>query len=113
MNVSIDEGDSTFCHELSINFNPLQFIFDFKTVTPRVDVRSKEGPTVHIKHNAVMMEPYHVKKMLELLTKVVADYEKEFGTIEKPEAVARLEKKMAKNPPKVDDKTVNIPTYFG
>ena len=40
LNVSVNEGDAFFCHELSVNYNPLQVILDFKTVTPR---RSKEG----------------------------------------------------------------------
>ena len=111
VNVSVNEGDAFFCHELSINFNPMQFIFDFKSVTPRVDVRSKNSPIINIKHNAVMVEPYHAKKMLELLGKVVSDYEKEFGKIEKLKAVAKMEKKMKQV--STDKKTIPAPTYFG
>ena len=110
VNVSVTEGDAQFCHELSINFNPLQFVFDFKTVTPRVDPRSKDGPVIHIKHNVVMLDPYHTKKMLELLNKVVGDFEKEYGNIAKPKAIEKLEKRMNA---KTDEKTVSTPTYFG
>ena len=111
MNISVDDGDAFFCHELSINYNPLQFIFDFKTVTPRVDVRSKNSPIINIKHNVVMLDPFHAKKMLELLTKVVSDFENEFGVINKPKAVEKMEKKMAKQGK--DKKTISAPTYFG
>lgn len=111
MNVSIDDGDEFFCHEMSINYNPLQFIFDFKSVTPRVDVRSKNSPTIKIKHNVVMLDPFHAKKMLELLTKVVTDFEKDFGVINKPKSVEKMEKKMAKMGK--DKKTIVAPNYFG
>ena len=50
INISINEGMEFFAHELSVNFNPTQFIFDFKCITPRVDPRSKEVPHLNIKH---------------------------------------------------------------
>jgi hypothetical protein len=112
INVSVNEGDAFFCHELSLNYNPLQFILDFKSVTPRVDVRSKDAPVISIKHNVVMLDPYHTKRFVELLSKVVNDYEKDFGKITKPKAVEKMEKKMAGN---VGDKkaTIAAPSYFG
>ena len=111
LNISVDEGDAFFCHELSINFNPMQFILDFKSITPRVDIRSKNSPIINIKHNVVMIDPFHAKKMLELLTKVVSDFEKEFGKINKPKAVEKMEKKMKTM--NTDKKTISSPTYFG
>lgn len=110
MNVNIRDGQVFFAHETAVNFNPTQFIFDFKCVTPRIDVRSKEGPCISIDHNVVMVEPYHTKKISELLNKVVKKYEKEFGKIEKPKQLDKLEKKM-----KGKDKEVKkqVPTYFG
>ena len=87
-------------------------MFDFKCVTPRVDMRSKDRPSVSIKHNVVMVDPYHTKQLLQLLTRVLADYEKEFGKITKPKAVAKMEAKMKKKTP-VGDKTIKAPTYFG
>ena len=114
LNVSVNEGDAFFCHELSLNYNPLQFVFDFKCVTPRVDLRSKERPVVNIKHNVVMLDPYHAKRMLGLLSKVVDDYEKDFGKISKPKAVEKMEKKMKKKESMHDTKkTIASPTYFG
>jgi hypothetical protein len=118
INVSVNEGDSFYCHELSINYSPLQFTFDFKCITPRVDVRSKESPSINIKHNVVMLDPWHAKKMLELLTKVVSDFEKDFGKIDKPKALKKVEsksKKASKGQKKTGTakKTISAPTYFG
>jgi hypothetical protein len=113
INLSISEGDAFFGHELSINFNPQQFIFDFKNVTPRVDPRSKDHPTLVMKHNVVMMTPYHAKMMKELLDKVIKKYEKEFCKIEKPEAVKIYEKKKKKSSKKSDNVAKEAPTYFG
>jgi hypothetical protein len=111
LNVSVNEGDAFFCHELSINYNPMQFILDFKQVTPRVDMRSKQGPVINIKHNVVMLDPYHAKRMLELLSKVVSDFEKDFGKINKPKSIEKMEKKMKAT--QGDKKTIAAPTYFG
>jgi len=112
VNISVVDGDAFFCHELSVNYNPLQFMLDFKCITPRVDMRSKQGPVINIKHNVVMLDPFHAKRMLELLTKVVGDFENDFGKINKPKAVEKMEKKMKE---KGADKktTVTAPTYFG
>ena len=112
LNVSVNEGDAFFCHELSINYNPLQIILDFKTVTPRVDIRSKQGPIINIKHNVIMIDPFHAKRMLGLLSKVISDFEKDFGKINKPKAVEKMEKKM-KAKISTDKKTISAPTYFG
>jgi len=115
LNMTIDDGEPFFCHEMSVNFNPMQVILDFKSITPRTDMRSKDRPVINVKHNVVMVDPFHAKRMLQLLNKVITDYESEFGTIEKPKAVAKAEKKMAKGQKsaKKDKKTVSSPSYFG
>ena len=114
MNVTIDDGKTFFANEVSINFNPLQFTLDYKNITPRVDVRSKEAPSIHIEHNVVVLDPFHAKMILELMVKVVKEYEKEFGVIKKPKALEKLHKKHAKkNDIKTPKKTVTAPTYFG
>jgi len=123
INLSINDGSAFFAHELSINFNPMQFIFDFKNVTPRIDPRSRERSTLCMVHNVVMADPYHAKQILELLSDVVAKYEKEFGKIEKPKAIKALEKKAKKESAKEssdlkeDEKkkktTRETPTYLG
>ena len=111
VNMNIQDGDSFFAHELSINFNPLQFVLDFKNITPRIDPRSQESIVLNLKHNVIMMDPYHTKKTLELLEKVVKDYEKDFGKIEKPKQLEKYEKKSSK---KGKEKAEKIsPSYFG
>lgn len=110
MNVNIRDGQTFFAHETAVNFNPTQFIFDFKCVTPRIDVRSKEAPTISIDHNVIMVEPYHAKKISELLNKVVKKYEKEFGKIEKPKQLEKLEKREKKGDKEIKKQ---VPTYFG
>jgi len=113
INISINEGDAFFAHEMAINFNPTQFIFDFKSVTPRVDPRSQQTPVVSIKHNVILLEPYHVKKIYELMATVIKKYEDEFGKIEKPKAIERYEKKRKSM---VDTELIVkplVPDYFG
>lgn len=111
VNMNINDGDSFFAHELSINFNPLQFILDFKNITPRVDPRSRESIVLFLKHNVIMMDPYHTKNMFELLGKVVGDYEKQFGKIEKPKALQRYEQRAKKG--KESKSKEKAPSYFG
>ena len=111
INFGIDDGDAFFAHEVSVNFNPTQMVLDFKSITPRVDPRSNEGTVIHLKHNVILLDVYHAKKFSEFLNKRVADYEKDFGKIEKPESVKQYEKKKKK-----EDKTkeiVKVPEYFG
>lgn len=111
LNITVNEGEAFYCHEMSINYNPMQLVLDFKCVTPRVDVRSKNAPSINIKHNVVMMDPYHAKQMHGLLTKVLKDFEKDFGKINKPKALEKAEKKAAKVQSE-PAKTVS-PSYFG
>jgi hypothetical protein len=117
VNVVISDGDAFYCNELSVNFNPAQFVLDFKCITPRIDPRSQDAPTVHMKHNVVLVEPYHAKQMLELLTRVISTYESQFGKIEQPKAIKVAEdaaKKNAKNAGKLTAKNdASIPNYFG
>lgn len=117
VNMNIQDGDSFFAHELSINFNPLQFILDFKNITPRIDPRSQESIVLNMKHNVIMLDPYHTKKMFELLSKVVSDYEKEFGKIEKPKQLEKYEKRSNKKESgkkgKAKDTEKISPSYFG
>lgn len=108
-NLSFDDGDIFFCHEMSANFNPTQFVLDFKSVVPLVDPRSKDMPLIRMKHNVVLVEPYHIKMVIELLNKRVKDYEKAFGVIEKPKAVTICEKENKKE----IKETVEAPSYVG
>ncbi|MBR9699892.1 DUF3467 domain-containing protein [Candidatus Woesearchaeota archaeon] len=109
INLSINEGTAFFAHEASINFGPTQVIMDFRCITPRVDPRSNEAPTLNMAHNVIMVEPYHAKRLFELLGTTIEKYEKEFGKIEKSKAMKSAEKKRKemKKDPQVS------PSYFG
>ncbi len=111
INFSIDEGPDFFAHEVTVNFNPTQFILDFKCLTPRSDARNQSGPTISVKHNVVMIDAYHAKRFHELLGTVIQRYEKDFGEIEKPKAVFAAEKKKTDLEGRKSKATV--PSYFG
>ncbi|MBI2140411.1 DUF3467 domain-containing protein [Candidatus Woesearchaeota archaeon] len=112
INMSINDGEAFFAHELSINFNPLQFVFDFKSVTPRVDARSKDRASICLRHNVVLLDPFHTKKVYELLGNVLKRYEKEFGRIEKPKALQVLEKKSKKEMKAHEEEKIEAPSYI-
>jgi len=111
VNMSIDDGKEFFAHEMSLNFNPTQFTFDFRCITPRVDPRTREGPFLALKHNVVMVDPWHAKEILRVLTNVIKRYEEEFGEIEKPKAVKAYEKKAKKL--QQDVEKTEAPSYMG
>lgn len=121
VNFSINEGEPFFSHELSINFNPTQFIFDFKCVTPRVDARSSDGTTIlSLKHNVVMVDPYHAKQIVKVLAEMLEKYEKRFGEIRLPKALQVLEteakkskKASEKNKQKDIGEAGEVPNYLG
>jgi len=109
INISINDGRTFFSNEISVNFNPAHFTLDFKCIAPRVDHRSKSGPTFLIEHNPVLIEPYHLKQFLGLLSDVVKRYEKEFGKITASKAIRQsLKKSKTKKSSKP-----TIPNYFG
>ena len=114
INLGIQDGHEFFAHELSVHFNPTQFIFDFRSVTPRNDPRSKDAPFISIRHNVVLSEPYHAKRIYEVLGNVIKQYEEQFGKIEKPKAIEKYEKKM-KKAVKDNKKSTKetVPSYLG
>jgi len=112
INLSINEGSAFFAHEASINYSPMQFIFDYRCVTPRIDPRSNEAPTLHMAHNVIMVDPYHAKKIYDLLGRMIDKYEKDFGKIDKAKAVKVLEKKKKKEENILPEKKA-VPSYFG
>lgn len=92
VNLNIHEGDPFFAHEVTINFTPTQLTLDFKCITPRSDPRSKK-PNFQLKHNVVMMDPWHAKSLIDILNNVVQKYEGEFGKVSKPKSLVKAEKK--------------------
>ncbi|MBU0535967.1 MAG: DUF3467 domain-containing protein [Nanoarchaeota archaeon] len=113
VNMTIKDSAAFYAHEMSINFNPMNFILDFKNVTPRVDPRSKESLVLHLEHNVIIVDAFHAKKIYELLGKVLGDYEKEFGKIEMPKALKKYEDKMKKGEKEVKKAKTTSPSYFG
>ncbi len=111
ISINIIDGEPFFAHEMSVNFTPTQFSFDFKCITPRTDPRSKNKASFLLKHNVVMVEPWHAKMILNVLSKVVKKYEDEYGAIQKPKSIAKAEKK---HKSKVNEnKETKTPSYFG
>ena len=102
VNINVIDGDAFFANEVSINFTPTQLALDFKCVTPRIDPRGKGKPTFLLRHNVVMMEPWHAKSFLEIMQDVMKKYEQEYGKVKKPDALVQAEKKQknAKKEPK-------------
>ena len=113
MSFNIDDGKEVFAHEVSLNFTPLHFYLDFKSVTPRLDVRAKNGPIINIKHSVIMMDPFHVKEMYKLLGNVLKRYESEFGTIKRPPQLVKLDKKRKKSSSDKKESASVSPAYFG
>ncbi len=114
INLSIVDGEPFFSHELTVNFTPTQFTLDFKSITPRSDPRSPR-PTFLLKHNVVMVEPWHIKSIVQVLGNVIKKYEQEFGEIKKPESLVKAEKKqkkIAKKAKNTEEKT-EAPSYLG
>lgn len=109
LNIS-DHASDFFAHEVSINFNPMQFILDFKCVTPRVDPRGAEVAVINLKHNIVILDYYHAQHFYELLGEVIQKYEKEFGKIEDPKQIKIARKKFKKQPQTEGETT---PSYLG
>ncbi|MEM2915943.1 MAG: DUF3467 domain-containing protein [Candidatus Woesearchaeota archaeon] len=112
INIQIIDGEPFFAHEMTANFTPTQFSFDFKCITPRVDPRSKK-PSFLLKHNVIMVEPYHAKMILGVLSNVIKKYEEEYGVIKKPKPVEIAEKKHKKAIAAAKDTVSETPTYLG
>src|SRR3989338_11347038 len=95
ISLSINDGEPFFAHEVSVNYTPTQISLDFKCITPRNDLRSKKV-SFQLKHNVVMIEPWHAKALIEVLKNAVKKYEDSFGKIQKPKALQSAEKSQLK-----------------
>ncbi len=105
----IDNGQVFFADETGVVHNPLRIILDFRSVTPRIDIRNNEFQPLVLKHNVVMMDPYTAKSFMDILKQNIANYEKQFGKITKPEPLRKLEKK----PKKEESMPEKAPAYMG
>jgi hypothetical protein len=115
INFAINDGDAFYANEMSITFGPAQFAFDFKNISPRVDMRNQDGSkTFVLKHNVIIIEPFQIKQFAKVLNDAIARFETEFGDIEMPTAIKKAEndlKKLQKqqNTPHSHD----VPSYLG
>ncbi|MBW2970167.1 DUF3467 domain-containing protein [Candidatus Woesearchaeota archaeon] len=112
INININEGEPFFAHEATVNFTPTQLTLDFKCITPRTDPRGKK-PSFQLKHNVVMLDPWHAKSLLSVLNSVIQKYEQEFGKIKKPKSLEKAEKKQKEFMKKAGESVPEVPTYMG
>jgi hypothetical protein len=105
----IDNGQSFFADEAGVIHNPLKIILDFRSITPRVDVRNNEYQPLVLRHNVIVMDPYTAKSLSDMLQENIKNYEKQFGKIEKPAGLKKAEKEAKKDSKKDPD----APGYFG
>ena len=111
ISMNINDGSSMFAHEMSANFSPTQIILDFKMITPRMDPRGKGKPTFLLQHNVIMLDPWHAKKIVEVLQATIKRYEEDYGKVAKPKSIAKAEKRQ-KSLESVQE-TKETPTYLG
>ncbi|MEK6955615.1 MAG: DUF3467 domain-containing protein [Nanoarchaeota archaeon] len=115
LNVRIKDGDQFFANEIGLNFTPTEIVLDFKCISNIHDIENHRA--LLLRHNPVILTPYHAKSFLEVLTKAVNDYEKRFGEIKKPKEIDKAEKIMQKqkddNKSREKDNTNDDVTYFG
>ena len=112
INININDGETFFANEISVNFNPSNFFLDFKNISPRIDPRNQSGATFHMKHNVVLLDPYTFKQTVSLIKETLDRYEKEFGKIEKSKLIEKLEKKQKKSD-SMAKTGGSIPAYLG
>lgn len=113
INISINEGEPFFAHEVTVNFTPTQFTFDFKCITPRTDPRSKTKTSFQLKHNVIMVDTWHAKAMLQVMANVIKKYEDDLGKIEKPKNLTKAEKKQKAIIASQPQEKTEAPTYLG
>ncbi len=113
INFNIADGESFYSNEMSITFVPTQFAFDFKNISPRVDIRSQDGSRNFVlKHNVVLIDPFQVKQFAAVLSDALVRYEKEFGPIQIPASIKKAELE-AKQASKNAVTSHDVPSYFG
>lgn len=113
-NINIDDGEAFFSNETSISHNPMQFVLDFKQITPRIDMRSQNMPQFKLKHNVVLLDPLHAKQVSEMLSKAVKEFEGKFGKIDVEKAMKKMQPpvKKGKQKEKIAE-APRAPSYFG
>ena len=81
LNFVINDGDAFFTNEMSITFGPAQFAFDFKNISPRVDMRNQDDTkTFVMKHNVILIEPFQIKQFAKGLNDGLVRNEIEYSS---------------------------------
>ncbi len=110
MKVSTNDGGVFFAEEVGVIHNPLRFIIDFTSTTPRNDLTGG-GLRLVVNHSVVMMDPWKTKEFLNALKENIKRYEDEFGAIQTPSAIKKIKKSMKKNAGK--KARAKMQDYFG
>ncbi len=105
-------GEEFLADEVSVSHSPVRFVIDFKAITPRMDIANHPPRTV-IRHNVVLLDPYFAKELLQVLTDNLSKYEKKFGTVKRPEVLAKYEAEMTKQGVKAGKVNAKKEDYFG
>ena len=108
VNVRVKDADPFLAHETTINYNPTEFVLDFKCITP---IQELNQASLFIQHNVVLLTPWHMKSLLVAMEKVVKDYEKKFSEIKKPSEIEKAEKILKKQ--QRDVVSTPVENYFG
>lgn len=107
--MNINDGDPFFADEISVIHNPLKFVFDFKNISPRLDMPG-QPMRVAMKHNVITCDPHMAKDFLDALKHNLDEYEKKYGKIEKPKALIKAQKERQAKSKKSKQPTAD---YFG
>lgn len=112
INLRIKDGEQFYANESSINFNPSEISLDFKCATHTHDLGNRRG--ILLKHNVVILLPFHAKNFVVMLNKAIKDYEEKFGEIKKPEPLKKAEKIVKREQKKKEEsKPESSGDYFG
>ena len=71
------ELKGAYANMMSLNTTKEEFIFDFAAINPA----QMQGIVV----SRIFMSPAHVKRMIEVVGRVMTEYEKNHGTVSVPE----------------------------
>jgi len=102
INLRIKDGEQFYSNETTINFGPVEFVLDFRCATHVQDILDHRA--ILLRHNVVLLTPFHAKNFLGVLQKAVGEYEEKFGEIKKPSEVKKAEKLMDKEKKKLEKK---------
>ncbi len=115
VNLRVKDGEQFYSNETTINFGPVEFVLDFRCSTHTQDAANLRA--ILVRHNIVILTPYHAKNFSEILGKAVKDYETKFGEVKKPDEIKKAEVLIKKEQKKIEkvqkDQKKDDGVYFG